>query len=79
MTNKFLRVTVLGGTVLCASAFAVGGWAAVTVDDVPEYLVAGKPVTLSFVVRQHGHTPLGDLSPTVVMTSSSSAIVTANG
>jgi len=69
MTNRFLRVIVLGGTVLCASAFVFGGWAAVTVDDVPDYLVAGKPTSLSFVIRQHGQTPLSDLTPTVVMKS----------
>jgi len=31
-----------------------GGWAVVTVDDLPDYIVAGTPVTLSWRVRQHG-------------------------
>ena len=31
-----------------------GGWAVVTVDDLPDYVVAGTPVTLSWRVRQHG-------------------------
>jgi len=43
----------------------LGGWAVVTVDDLPDYVVAGQSVRLSFVVRQHGMTPLSDLRPSV--------------
>jgi mono/diheme cytochrome c family protein len=43
----------------------MGGWAVVTVDDLPDYVVAGQPIKLSFVVRQHGMTPLDGLKPTV--------------
>jgi mono/diheme cytochrome c family protein len=32
-----------------------GGWAVVTFQSMPEYLVAGRPVALTFLVRQHGH------------------------
>jgi mono/diheme cytochrome c family protein len=46
----------------------LGGWAVVTVDDLPDYAVAGQPVTLSFVVRQHGMTPLAGLQPSVEAT-----------
>ena len=42
-----------------------GGWASITLDHLPEYAVAGKPLTLSFVVRQHGVTPLKGLKPTI--------------
>lgn len=42
-----------------------GGWAVVTVDDLPDYVVAGQPVRLSFVVRQHGMTPLANLRPSI--------------
>jgi cytochrome c551/c552 len=42
-----------------------GGWAVVTVDDLPDYVVVGQPVRLSFVVRQHGMTPLAGLQPSV--------------
>lgn len=31
-----------------------GGWAVVTVKDVPDHAVAGQPVTLTWAVRQHG-------------------------
>ena len=71
MSKGSQRVAVLGGAVLCTAAFSYGGWAAVTVDDVPDYLVAGKPVPVSFVVRQHGATLLSGLSPTVTIQSGS--------
>ena len=71
MKNRFLQFSMLGVTVLGASAFAIGGWAAVTVDDVPDHLVAGKPVSLSFVIRQHGLSPLNDLSPSISIQSGS--------
>ena len=47
-----------------AAAFA-GGWSVITVKNLPEYLVAGKPTTLTFLVRQHGVT-LSDGTTTMV-------------
>ena len=47
-----------------AGAF-FGGWAIVTVEQVPEYVAAGEPVTLRFVVRQHGVEPMKGLRPTI--------------
>ena len=38
-----------------------GGWAVITVDDLPDYAVVGKPLALTYSVRQHGHTLLDDL------------------
>src|SRR5918993_5563622 len=32
-----------------------GGWAVVTVDDLPERFVAGEPARFGFAVRQHGN------------------------
>lgn len=46
-------------------AVAVGGWAVITLDDVPDAVVAGKPVTLTFTVRQHGHTLLDNVRPSI--------------
>jgi hypothetical protein len=42
-----------------------GGWAVITVKDLPDYVEAGKPVPVAFVVRQHGVTMLGGLRPTI--------------
>jgi hypothetical protein len=44
------------------AATHAGGWAVITVEDVPNELVVGQPVTLTYSVRQHGRTLLGGLS-----------------
>ena len=64
--RKSIVVFLLAGTTgLGATSSNMGGWAVVTVDDLPDYVVAGKPINLSFVVRQHGMTPLDGLRPAV--------------
>src|SRR5258705_6889893 len=60
------RICVFGGAALAISTIAAarfGGWAVVTVEDPPEYLVVGKPADLTFSVRQHGNNLLPDLPP----------------
>src|SRR5688572_175679 len=47
----FALVTALTLTVTNPHA---GGWAVVTVENLPEQLVVGTPTTLTFSVRQHG-------------------------
>lgn len=44
-----------------------GGWAVITVDDMPTHMVAGDTVRLSFMVRQHGIEPMPDLQPQVIV------------
>ena len=65
---KYPRIRSLASAALMlalvATAFA-GGWSVITVENLPEYLVAGKPTTLTFLVRQHGRT-LSDGTRTVV-------------
>ncbi len=48
---------------------AAGGWAVVTVKDLPEYFVAGQQYTIEFQVRQHGRTLLSGLRPQLVVNS----------
>lgn len=36
------------------AALSMGGWATITLDELPEYVVAGEPVRLAFTIRQHG-------------------------
>lgn len=55
---------------LIAGVVAFGGWAVVTVKDLPEYFVAGKPYTIEFQVRQHGRTLLSGLHPSLVVGTS---------
>ena len=59
----------LGGA-LIAGVVAMGGWAVVTVKDLPEYFVAGQQYTIEFKVRQHGHTLLGSLEPQLIVSTS---------
>jgi mono/diheme cytochrome c family protein len=54
-------------SVLIAGLVAMGGWAVVTVKDLPEYFVAGHQYTIEFQVRQHGVTLLGGLRPQLVI------------
>jgi len=70
MRHKRVRLFVAGivSLVLVATVHG-GGWAIVTVRDLPEYAVAGKPVRLTFIVRQHGVTPANDLEPEVTAKS----------
>jgi cytochrome c551/c552 len=62
---------VIGVAAALATIAAVrfGGWAVVTVESVPDYLVVGKATTLTFGIRQHAVTPMTDLSPEIVATS----------
>lgn len=64
MTGRALRVLV-PGLLLPAFMTHAGGWAVITVDDLPDYAVAGRPLQLTFTVRQHGVTPLEKLRASV--------------
>jgi hypothetical protein len=64
---RFLSPALLPFLIMTAP-FA-GGWAIVTVNDLPEYAVSGKPVILTFTVRQHGITRLSGLKPSVRATA----------
>ena len=68
IASNALRVLV-PGLLLPALMAHAGGWAVITVDDLPDYVEAAKPITLSFMVRQHGVTPLDQLDPTIEATS----------
>ena len=54
-------------TIFSGGLIAMGGWAVVTVKDVPEYLVAGRQYTIEFQVRQHGRKLLNGLQPELVI------------
>ena len=67
MFSKF-RIA-LGMTLLFAFANVIpvfaGGWAVITLDEIPVDIVAGEPITIGFTVMQHGQTPMNDLAPTI--------------
>jgi mono/diheme cytochrome c family protein len=60
MTTRTSRF-VLPALLLLPLIGAYGGWASVSVQDLPDYVVAGQPVTLTYTVRQHGHSRLNGL------------------
>ena len=62
MFNRNPYIAVSGAVLFLG---AMGGWAVTTVKDLPDYAVAGKALTLSFIVRQHGQTPLNNLKPEI--------------
>ncbi len=64
MRTRISRLFLPGLLVLTLLA-AFGGWAAITVQDLPDYAVARQPLSLTFMVRQHGVTPLARLEPRV--------------
>ena len=68
MIRKHLPATIVLVAALTISLNA-GGWAVVTVESLPESVVAATPVRLSFAVRQHGHMLVDGLEPKVVAVS----------
>lgn len=62
-----LGFALLISLVLAVPAFA-GGWAVITLDELPTDVRAGEPLTIGFTVLQHGKTPMDGLDPTVTAT-----------
>jgi cytochrome c2 len=58
---------VLAGAVSLVTSLPAlaGGWAVVTLDELPQGVAAGKPTQIGFMVRQHGVTPMGGLAPKI--------------
>jgi len=67
MASRMLHVLIPG--ILPAFMAHAGGWAVITVQDLSDYAEAGKPIDLSYMVRQHGHTPLDLLHGSIEATS----------
>lgn len=49
--------------VLLAAPALAGGWVVITLDALPGKIRAGEPLTIGFMVRQHGQTPTNGVSP----------------
>lgn len=65
MVKKGVWFLLPAVVVLTAAARYLGGWAVITVDELPDYVTVGQPVRLSFMVRQHGMSLLDGLKPRV--------------
>lgn len=58
-----LLISILVG--VSADAVLAGGWAVLTLTELPQEVVAERPFDIQFAVRQHGKHLLPGLSPTV--------------
>lgn len=65
---------LMSGLALVPASWVAGGWAAITVDELPDYAVAGKPIDLAFAIRQHGMTLIGGLKPSIEARSGSRTV-----
>ena len=65
MTTGSLRRFAPSMLLFPAIAGIAGGWAVTTVEALPDHVVAGRPVSLEFTVRQHGVEPMNGLKPQV--------------
>lgn len=71
MISRFKLSLVLAlalSLALAIPAFA-GGWAVITLDELPDGVVAGEPFTVGFTVLQHGRTPMTGLDPVIFASS----------
>lgn len=48
---------------LCSVFAQAGGWSVITLKEFPDYAIAGKPLALTFTVRQHGNHLVSGLKP----------------
>lgn len=63
--NKIFRSLAIALMLLLMTAITAtaGGWAVITLDELPGQIVAGQSFTIGFTVRQHGRTLRDDLAP----------------
>ena len=63
MNRRLLTLVLPALVAATAGAYTFGGWAVVTLDDLPTQLTVGKPTTFTFVIRQHGVSLMNDVKP----------------
>ncbi len=70
-----MKWKLMGGLIAAAivalpvAVLAGSWWAVVTLDTLPDHIVADRSLTIGFTVLELGQTPLTDLEPVVVLTS----------
>lgn len=62
---KLKPILALSAILSLAAFAAPGGWATVTLDPLPERIVVNEAIPFSFVVKQHGKSPLAGLTPRI--------------
>ncbi|MBX7236655.1 MAG: c-type cytochrome [Caldilineales bacterium] len=56
--RRLFLLTVLALALSVASLAQAGGWFVITLDSLPASATAGQPLTIGFMLRQHGRTPV---------------------
>lgn len=56
--RRLFLLTVLALALSVASLAQAGGWFVITLDSLPASATAGEPLTIGFMLRQHGRTPV---------------------
>jgi hypothetical protein len=69
MTRKSFQWCLAAVALVSAITVYGGEWSIVTVEDMPEYFVAGKQASLRFTVRQHGMTLMSGAPVSVLATA----------
>jgi hypothetical protein len=73
--RRFALVLVLAVLVPAGVAQA-GGWATVELGEAPSGLVAGQPWRVELIVKQHGITPMADVTPSITVANDDGATET---
>jgi hypothetical protein len=68
--SRIALLAAVAFAALTGSAHA-GGWATVELGAMPSGLTAGEPWRVELIVKQHGITPMADVTPRVEITSGS--------
>lgn len=68
------RMRLAAVLLLPFTAAFLGGWATITLDQLPDQVTVRQPLTLSFAVRQHGQTPLKGLKASVTARAGTRAL-----
>jgi cytochrome c2 len=66
-TPVFLFLLLLAFALLAASPALAGGWAVITLDELPGEIRPSQPLEIGFTVRQHGDKPLEGLDPAITL------------
>ena len=68
--SRIALLAAVAFAALTGSAHA-GGWATVELGELPSGLVAGEPWRVELIVKQHGITPMADVTPSVEISDGS--------
>lgn len=65
MSRSKVRIILMLALTTPFIAAYMGGWATITVENLPDSIVAGQPTNMTFSVRQHGEELMKGLRPVV--------------